>query len=167
MEPIVLPGKLELIDEEDSQAYLAWLRLQTVEVVIDEVVDGWSYLSACHALGELVRRSPQQALPVVLGELRPTSMILDCAFMYYYALDRTAALDYIEEHAAQADVWLFGSMLSEVSGDVGLLPEAVEILRAARLLLRLLRERELQDPTGIRSVDLEVEMFLQAFGDLE
>ncbi len=167
MEPIVLPGKLELIDEEDSQAYLAWLRLQTVEVVIDEVVDGWSYLSACHALGELVRRSSQQALPVVLGELRPTSMILDCAFMHYYAIDRTAALDYIEEHAAQADVWLFASMLSEVSGDVGLLPEAVEILPAARLLLRLLRERELQDPAGIRSVDLEVEMFLQAFGDLE
>ncbi|BAV97113.1 hypothetical protein [Lysobacter enzymogenes] len=167
MGPIVLDGKMELIDEEDSQVYLAWLRLQTVEIVIDEVVNGWSYLSACHALGELVRRSPQQALPIVLGQLRPTSMILDCAFRCYYALDRTAALKYVEDHAEHADAWLFGSMLSEVSGDVGLLPEAAEILPAARLLLRLLRERGLQAPADGGIADLDVELFLEAFGDLE
>lgn len=160
-------GKTELIGEQDTQDYQAWLRVQPFAELVEEVVHGWSYLSACLALGEMARRSPRRALPVVLEQLSPDSMIHDCAFMHYYAIDRAAALRYVEAQAEQADVWLFGTMLSEVAGDVGLLPEAAELLPVARSLLRLLRERQAQDPDELRSIAVEIEFFMQAFGDLE
>lgn len=165
--PTGFRGKSESADDEDGQAYSAWLQAQDVETVVDEAVDGWSYLTTCLALHELARRAPQRALPLVAQHLRERSMYQECAFDCLYAIDRAAALAFVHAHAASADIDLFGAMLGAVSGDVGLLPEAAELLPAARCLLGLLRERrtEIAEREG-RLLDMEVELFLDAFGDL-
>jgi hypothetical protein len=63
------------------------------------------------------------------------------AFNMLYTADREAAFDFIRKNAASSEPQVFAAILTEVTDDVGVLQESVELQQVVQFLLPMARSR--------------------------
>lgn len=111
--------------------------VQQVELLED-------YEQSSQALLELVRMDAALGAKLALNLLLSAAgdvHLRAFAFNMLYTADRQTAFDFIRKSAASSEPQVFAAMLTEVTDDVGMLEESVELQQVVQFLLPMARSR--------------------------
>lgn len=126
-------------------------------------VEPEDFEQASDALMELERRDKRRAAAVslrILEEKIGDVFYRAFAFEMLYSAALGEAVDYIEEHASTAEVYVLGAMIEAVTEDSGATADQPMIRHAASLLKNAL---EVRPTTDLLSISEKVSRFEEAY----
>lgn len=126
-------------------------------------VEPEDFEQASDALLELERRDKRRAAAVssrILEDKIGDVYYRAFAFEMLYSAALGNAVDYIEEHARTAEVYVLGAMLEAVTEDAGAISDQQTIQRAAALLKQALDVRPVAE---ILSISEKIRRFKEAY----
>lgn len=126
-------------------------------------VEPEDFEQASDALLELERRDKRRAAAVssrILEDEIGDTYYRAFAFETLYSAALGDAVDYIEEHARTAEVYVLGAMIEAVTEDSGAISDQQTIQRAAALLKKAL---DVRPAAEVQSISEKISRFEEAY----
>ena len=131
--------------------------------LLDEYCDYGLLVEASELLMNLhIENNPiaQRLALLVLDKQKGDRYLQGYAFTVLYGASRPEAIEYIHQHAATCDVFIFGAMIAEVTSDSEQEEGREELMKAVEVLKQVLQERDTEE---LERISDDIQWFKESF----